>query len=67
MSDPQYMDGHETCYLIASACPVGSNIAVYAQLHNNNYTYAVETVVLSTFVSIITIPALITCATRIWI
>ena len=53
--------------LIASACPVGSNIAVYAQLHNNNYTYAVETVVLSTFISIITIPALITCATRIWI
>ena len=42
--------------LIASACPVGSNIAVYAQLYDSDYTYAVETVVVSTLLSIITIP-----------
>ncbi|MDO4340656.1 MAG: AEC family transporter [Eubacteriales bacterium] len=52
--------------LIAAACPVGSNVAVYAQLHNNDYLYAVETVVLSTLFSIITIPVLITLANNIW-
>ncbi len=46
--------------LIASACPVGSNIAVYAQLHDKDYPYAVETVVISTLLSIITIPLIVT-------
>ena len=27
------------CMLISSACPVGSNLAVYAQLHDKDYTY----------------------------
>lgn len=45
--------------LIAAACPVGSNIAVYAQLHDKDYPYAVETVVMSTVFSIITIPAIL--------
>jgi len=45
--------------LIASACPVGSNVAVYAQLHDRDYGYAVETVVISTLVSIITIPVMV--------
>lgn len=54
------------CILIAAACPVGSNIAVYAQLHKKNYGYAVETVVVSTIFSIITIPAIITLANLIW-
>lgn len=53
--------------LIAAACPVGSNVAAYAQLHNNDYPYAVETVVLSTLFSIITIPALITLANTLWL
>ena len=38
--------------LLAAACPVGSNVAVYAQLHGKDYPYAVETVVLSTLFSI---------------
>ncbi len=46
----------KTAILIASACPVGSNIAVYAQLYDSDYTYAVETVVVSTLLSVITIP-----------
>ena len=37
--------------LIAAACPVGSNVAVYAHLHDRNYPYAVETVVISTILS----------------
>ena len=56
----------KTAILIASACPVGSNVAVYAQLHGKNYPYAVETVVISTIISIITIPAVISIAGIIW-
>lgn len=52
--------------LIASACPVGSNVAVYAQLHNSDYQYAVETVVISTLCAIITIPLMVACAGIIW-
>jgi predicted permease len=54
------------CLLIASACPVGSNVAVYAQLHNKDYVYAVETVVLSTLFSIITIPLLLFVFQGLW-
>ncbi len=54
------------CLLIASACPVGSNVAVYAQLHNKDYVYAVETVVLSTLFSIVSIPVLIFVFQNIW-
>lgn len=54
------------CLLIASACPVGSNVAVYAQLHNKDYVYAVETVVLSTLFSIVSIPILIFVFQNIW-
>lgn len=52
--------------LIASACPAGSNAATYAQLHNGDYPYAVETVVTSTMLSIITIPALLRLAQVLW-
>lgn len=52
--------------LIAAVCPVGSNLAVYAQLHNKDYTYAVETVAVSTLLCIITIPLLVQLASVIW-
>jgi len=45
--------------LIASACPVGSNVAVYAQLHDQNHHYAAESVVISTLLSLVTIPFII--------
>lgn len=45
--------------LLAISCPVGSNVAVYAQLHGKDYGYAVETVVISTLFSALTIPALV--------
>ncbi len=45
--------------LIASACPVGSNVAVYAHLYNADKGYAAETVVMSTIFSIVTIPFVI--------
>ena len=50
------------------ACPGGNpvNVAVYAQLHNKDYAYAVETVILSTLFSIVTIPALVALTGLIW-
>lgn len=45
--------------LLAASCPVGSNVAVYAHLHQKDYPYAVETVVISTLFSVITIPAVV--------
>ncbi|MBO6242695.1 MAG: AEC family transporter [Butyrivibrio sp.] len=45
--------------LIAAACPVGSNIAVYADLYDSDRQYAAETVVMSTLLSIVTIPAIV--------
>ena len=53
-------------HLLAIACPVGSNVAVYAQLHGKDYPYAVETVVISTLLSILTIPALVALAGAVW-
>lgn len=56
----------KTAIFIAAACPVGSNVAVYAQLHNRDYAYAVETVVLSTLFSVLTIPALSVLVNYVW-
>ena len=51
---------------IAASCPVGSNIAMYAQLHNKDYTYAVETVVMSTLLCIVTIPLIVQLSSILW-
>ena len=54
------------CLFMAAACPVGSNVAVYAQLHGKNYIYAVQTVVLSTILSMITIPLWVLFVQWVW-
>ena len=51
---------------LATACPVGSNVAVYAQLHNKNYIYAVQTVVSSTLLSMVTIPLWVIIIQYLW-
>jgi len=51
--------------LIVAACPVGSNVAVYAQLYDSDYSYAVETVIISTLLSIITIPLVVQLASMV--
>ncbi len=61
----KYMD-MRYALLIAAACPVGANVAVYAQIHNKDYAYAVEGVVISTIFSILTIPAVIYLAEILW-
>jgi predicted permease len=45
---------------------VGVNVSVYAQLHGKDYPYAVETVVLSTLFSVVTIPGLALLAGALW-
>ncbi len=63
---PADMAAMKMVLLIAVSCPVGSNVAVYAQLHGKNYPYAVETVIISTVLSILTIPLVVHLSTMIW-
>ena len=63
---PANLNGMKTVLLIAAACPVGSNVAVYAQLHGKDYPYAVETVVISTAFSLATIPLTVWVSSVIW-
>lgn len=51
--------------LIVAACPTGSNVAVYAQLYDSDYSYAVETVIISTLLSIFSIPVIVRIAEMI--
>lgn len=44
--------------MICAAAPVGVNVAVYAQLHGRDYAYASKIVVVSTLLSVITLPAI---------
>lgn len=63
---PESLQDMKLAALIAVSCPVGSNIAVYAQLHNADYGYAVETVVISTLCAIVSMPLIVTAAQLLW-
>ncbi len=63
---PESLRDMKLALLLAVSCPVGSNVAVYAQLYGKDYPYAVETVVISTLLSIATIPAVTGIAARVW-
>ena len=63
---PEAWHDMKLALLVAVSCPVGSNVAVYAQLHGKDYGYAVETVVISTLFSIVSIPAIVYLANQIW-
>lgn len=52
--------------LLGAAAPVGSNVAVYAQLYGNDYSYACQTVAQSTVLSILTIPLLMQLASLLF-
>lgn len=52
---------------ISAICPVGSNVAVYAQLHGKDYSHAVKTVTASTIFAIVTMPVFIMLANLLWI
>ena len=63
---PESLPNMKLALLLAVSCPVGSNVAVYAQLHDRDYPYAVETVVISTLLSILTMPAMAWLASVLW-
>lgn len=46
---------------IAASAPIGSNVAIFAQIHGQDYTLAVREVCLSTILSVVTMPAVIAC------
>lgn len=52
--------------LIAAAAPVGSNLAIFAQIHEKDYTQAVKDVCLSTLLCITTMPIILGIAHYIW-
>ncbi len=52
--------------LTAASAPVGSNVAIFAQLFDKDYTRAVKDVCLSTLLCIVTIPLIIAFAEFIW-
>lgn len=63
---PQEWREMKLSLLLVAACPVGSNVAVYSQLHGADYPYAVQTVVISTLLSILSIPAVVWFASLLW-
>ena len=49
----------KTAILITAACPVGSNVAVFAQAYDKDYHSAVEHVCLSTVLCLVTVPLIV--------
>lgn len=45
--------------IIAASAPIGSNVAVFAQIYDLDYTYAVKTVCLTTILSVVSMPFII--------
>ncbi len=52
--------------LIAAAAPVGSNVAIFAQLNGLDYTRSVKSVCLTTLLSILTMPVIVSLARMLW-
>ena len=51
--------------LLAGSCPVGSNVTIFAQLFNRDYTKGIEYVCISTLLSILTLPLVVLLASYI--
>ena len=52
--------------LIAATAPVGSNVAIFAQINKKDYTQAVKTICLSTVLCVFTIPIIVGIANALW-
>ena len=63
---PQQYDLIKMSIFIAAATPVGSNVAIFAQLHGQDYQQAVKDVCLSTMLSLATLPLMLLVAQTIW-
>lgn len=51
-----------TTVFIGASTPIGANVAVYAQLYDKDYPYACQTVVITTLLSIVTLPLMLMLA-----
>ena len=63
---PDKLSEMRSALFIAAACPVGANVAVYARIHGRDYAYAVETIVITTVLSVITVPLMVLLSKYIW-
>ena len=63
---PEKYSAIRIAVLLAAAAPVGSNVAIFAQLYDKEYTDAVKDVCLTTICSILTMPIIVELANRIW-
>ncbi len=63
---PSSMGMAKMALLAVASAPVGSNVAVYAQVNGLDYTYACKTVCLSTIFSIVSMPFILLLANGIW-
>lgn len=57
-----YFAPYQILLVIVNAAPIGSNIAVYAQRLGLDSSYAVQMVCLSTLLSLITLPVILSLA-----
>ena len=51
--------------MIAASAPIGSNVAIFAQIYGKDYTQAVKEICTSTLLCIITLPIMIGIANAI--
>ncbi len=63
---PEKYETLKFAVLIAASAPIGSNVAIFAQQYNQDYTVAVREVCLSTILCIITMPLIIGIAGYIY-
>lgn len=52
--------------LIASACPVGLNIPIFAEKYNADVLYATKTIIVSTLLSVFSLPIILALSLVIW-
>ena len=56
----------KTALLIVAATPIGSNVAIFAQLYDKDYSQAVKDVCLSTLCCIVTLPIMMMVIQLLW-
>ena len=64
---PNSFQNARLAILISASAPIGTNVAIFAQLNGMDYTEAVKNICLSTLLSIIAIPLIIGFANMIWL
>ncbi len=63
---PEKYNAIKMALAIVAAAPVGSNVAIFAQIHDKDYTQAMKDVCLTTIVCIVTMPLIAGLASMLW-